>query len=111
MHFNIQQKYFNQIKQNLKTAEGRINKPKFKDLDIGDSITFSSNNNPEEVITAQITYLKRYSCFKEMLESGLHQLLSDTNNIQEAIKIYENLGTYREDQYIYGVISIGFKLV
>lgn len=111
MHFNIQQKYFNQIKQGLKTAEGRINKPKFKDLNIGDSITFSSNNNPEEIITAKITYLKKYSCFKKMLESELHQLLPDTNSIQEAIKIYESFGTYKEDQYAYGVISIGFKLV
>lgn len=111
MHFNVQQKYFNQIKQGLKTAEGRINKPKFKDLNIGDLITFSSNNNPSEAITARIIYLNKFDYFKKMLESELHQLLPDVNKIEEAIKIYEGFGTYREDQHAYGVISIGFKLI
>lgn len=110
MHFNLQAKYFLQIKQGLKTAEGRINKPKFAKLELGDIITFSHNNG-SEVIKAQVTYVKRFSSFKEMLKDDIKSLLPDVKDVEAGVKIYESFGSYRQDQAEFGTISIGFKLI
>ena len=110
MHFNLQPKYFLQIKQGLKTAEGRINKPKFAKLELGDIVTFSPNNG-SEIIKAQVTYVKRFQSFKEMLEDDIKSLLPDVENVEAGVKIYESFGNYKQDQTEFGTISIGFKLI
>jgi ASC-1-like (ASCH) protein len=110
MHFNVQSKYFLQIKQGLKTAEGRINKPKFAKLEIGDIITFSPNDG-SEIIKAEVTYVKKFKSFKEMLEDDIKNLLPDIEDVEAGVSIYESFGSYKQDQAEFGTISIGFKLI
>ena len=110
MHFNLQPKYFLQIKQGLKTAEGRINKPKFAKFELGDIITFSPNNS-SEIIKAEVTYVKRFKSFEGMLADDIKSLLPDVGDVEAGVKIYESFASYKQDQVEFGTISIGFKLI
>lgn len=111
MHFNVQDKYFLQIKSGLKTAEGRINKPKFAKLKVGDYITFSSNNNPAETVKAKVSYINKFQSFRGMLEEDIANLLPDIESVDSGVAVYESFGNYKQDQFEFGVVSIGFKLV
>lgn len=113
MHFNIQQKYFNLIKAGLKLAEGRINKPKFNNLKIGDKISFSPNGNNKDLIRARVTALNRYIDFKEMLsiKNELTALLPGIHSVTDGIKLYESFGDYKTAQFEFGVISIHFDIL
>lgn len=111
MHFNVQDRYFDLIKVGKKIAEGRIYKPKLRSLKAGEKISFSPNSDGSNIIFAEVTYVNNYKSFGDMLtrdESA--RLLPDVLDIDEAINIYESFGNYKDDQFIYGVVSIGFKL-
>ena len=112
MIFKVQEKYFNQIKNGIKTAEGRINKPKFAKLKSGDMIIFSPNSNPSEQLQARVVNISIYNNFNEMLKNGdnLKKLLPDVETVEDGVKIYESFGDYKTAQFEYGVISIEFKV-
>ena len=111
MHFNVQDKYFKLISEGKKTAEGRIYKPKLHYLKPGDIITFSPNSDATSILHGKVKYVNVYADFKDMLEAGeLEHLLPDVHEIQKGVSIYEKFGSYKEDQFTYGVASIGFSL-
>jgi ASC-1-like (ASCH) protein len=63
------------------------------------------------ILLAKVSYVRTYNNFEKMLSGGeLKYLLPDVYSAEEAISIYESFGSYKSDQFIYGVVSIGFKL-
>jgi len=97
---NIQEPYFGFILNGSKTIEGRLNKGKFLDIKIGD--TLKINNNAEFIVVAK----NIYSSFKDMITvEGLKNVTPDVDNIDEAVAVYYKFYA-KEDEQKYGVVGI-----
>ena len=105
---NIHKKepYHSMVINGLKTVEGRLNKGKFAEIEIGDVLMMRPENKRFRVVGK-----RRYKTFKEMLEAeGIKNVLPDKNNIEEATKVYKKF--YKKSQENkYGALAIRIKRI
>lgn len=92
--------------EGLKTVEGRLNKDKFAEIEIGDVLMMQPENKRFRVVGR-----RQYKTFREMLEAeGIKNVLPDKNNIEEATKVYKKF--YKEsEENKYGVLAIRIKRI
>ena len=110
LNLSLQQKYFDAIKSGLKTAEGRPNSSKFKDLHPGDTISFTCVTT-NEVIVCTVQVITLYQNFYEMLQAqGVHNMLPGVATIEDGIAVYENFPGYKERVKSDGVIAIALEV-
>lgn len=105
---SLQPRWLNEIQQNRKVVEGRINSGDWKNMKVGDYIEFYDNLNNKCLV--QITYKTNYKNFNDLISSEqLIRVLPGTN-INEKIYdiIYEKRKNDIEND---GVIAIGIKLI
>ena len=105
--FGLKQQWFDYIKNQIKTIEGRLNKGIFAKLKVGDTIIFKSKKM--KIITT-ITYIKKYSNFKTMLKSEtLEKVLPNVESINDGVDIYHQYYS-PDDEAKYGVLAFGLEL-
>lgn len=99
-----QEPYHSMVINGLKTVEGRLNKGKFAEIEIGDVLIMRPEGKKFRVIGKRI-----YKTFKEMIESeGIKNVLPDKDNMADAIKAYRKF--YRESaEKKFGVLAIRIK--
>lgn len=101
-----------------KTIEGRLAKPRFVSLRVGDEISIREDlyeNN--EIVGARanaativITDIHRFDSFQAMLEAlGFEHFRPDDDSIDQALKTYHRYYDQR-DENKYGVIALSFRL-
>ena len=119
MHeIGIEKSLLQSILGGKKTIEGRLGKPKYLKLRVGDklhlredvwkdgSITASTPN----IATATITQLLYFESFEEMFNSvNYAAAVPSADNPDEALEVYKNFYT-PEDEAEYGVVAITFTL-
>ena len=99
---------FNAIISGNKTIESRLYDVKRQKIQIGDRIIFTNRDNSEQTVTAEVVGLLRYATFRDLFShNNLRKFGGDNvewleNQISEFYSI--------EDQKIYGVIGIEFKV-
>jgi len=104
---NVQNPWFDYIKEGKKKIEGRINKGIFKLLKKDDIVKFENN---KENIKAIIKKIVNYDSFEEYLSTeGLSKTLPGIKTIADGIAIYRQF--YTEQQERQGVLAIHFKLI
>jgi ASC-1-like (ASCH) protein len=109
LRLELQDQYFHAIASGAKTVEGRLNSPKFKDVQVGMSICFSSQST-EQTIVCVVQTIDRYQSFKDMLlAQGIGNMLPGITNLEQAIDIYESFPGYKDKVALYGVIAINIK--
>lgn len=100
IEINIQEPYFSQILVGTKTVEGRLNKGKFFELEVGDILKINN--------LVEYTVLEKniYPSFREMIEhESLKNVIPDKTTVEEALEIYHKF--YSEiDELQYGVVAI-----
>ena len=103
-HFmNLDPIYYEEIKNNKKIYEIRLNDDKRQKIKVGDLIVFN-NTISKKVISKDI-----FDDFKGALSTyPLAEILPGINSIEEAIEIYHNISKYKENEDKYGVVV--FKL-
>ena len=108
---NVSEPWFSLISLGLKTIEGRKNKGRFKDMQVGEIIEWTNNDfNPRSTLT-RITKKQKYDTFREYLETeGLNKCLPGITNIEDGLSIYFKYFT-KEDEKEFGVIAIGLELI
>lgn len=107
VRLKILPQYFQAIVKGLKTVEGRLKKNDLVYLQKGDTIEFVSESSHTH---AQVTYIKEYKSFKEMLlDQGVANCLPDLSDADEAAKVYHSFPGYREGEVQFGVLAIGIK--
>ena len=100
---NKQEPYFGYILSGEKTVEGRLNKGKFLEIQVGDILKV--NGSTEFVITSK----NIYKSFKEMIETeGVKNVIPDAVDSDEAVSVYRQFYSV-EDELKYGVVAIGIK--
>ncbi len=97
---NIQEPYFGYILSGEKIVEGRLNKGKFLDLEVGDVLEINDRAN------FKIIKKNTYKNFREMLlTEGISNVLPDKNNIEEAVEVYYKFYS-KKDETVCGVVGI-----
>ena len=105
---NLQQKYFDFIKDGTKRIELRLNDEKWKQIQLGDSIEFSSPRN--ESLEATVVGLLYYETFEALFEDYDISVLADvTMTKKELMNALSEFYT-PEKQAQYGVVGIRIKL-
>lgn len=109
---HVSEPWFSLISLGLKTVEGRKNKGRFKEMQIGDIVKWINNDFPQQrsVIT-EIIGKAEYPTFKEYLETeGLEKCLPGATSIDFGLSVYYKYFTV-EDEKEYGVVAIRLKKI
>lgn len=108
---HLSEPWFTLISLRLKTVEGRLNKKKFKEMKVGDTIEWVNDDfMPRSVIT-QVVGKNVYPTFQEYLESeGLENCLPGFIDIENGKNVYYKYFT-TEDESTYGVVAIKLELL
>jgi ASC-1-like (ASCH) protein len=106
----LSEPWFSLIKLGIKKVEGRLNKGDFKEMKIGDSVTFTNNDFKEREFTIQVVKKTEYKSFDEYLsKEGLETTLPGIDTIEEGLSVYYKYFS-KEDEKTYGVIAVSFKI-
>ena len=104
---NLQDKYFDFIKNGTKRIELRLNDEKRQQIKIGDSIEFS---NEKYKFTTKVIGLLKYQDFKTLFNDfGIEILADKTMTKEELLGILSEFYT-PEKQEKFGVLGIGVEL-
>lgn len=108
----LPRQYIHQIKSGAKTIEGRINSGQFKQLKTGERIRFFYQQNPNDDVTCEITALKPYKSFPEMLTAeGYKKCVPELTSYQAACLAYDRIPGYTAKAELNGVVAIHIKVV
>lgn len=108
---NLSEPWFTLISLGLKTVEGRKNKGRFKEMQVGDIIEWSNNNFKPRSIKTKITRKTTYDTFKKYLETeGLDKCLPGIPTLEHGLSVYYKYFTKEEEQE-FGVIAIEMELI
>lgn len=99
---------YNNIASGKKLIESRLFDEKRQIISIGDTITFSENDNPENNVTTVVKGLLRYQTFKELFEDHEPSLFGEESRdflLNQIKQFYSD-----EDEQKYGVVGIRLQL-
>jgi len=99
---------FNAIISGNKTIESRLYDTKRQKIQIGDRIIFTNRDNSEQTVTAEVVGLLRYATFRDLFSHNNPRKFGGDNVewLEDQISEFYSI----EDQKIYGVIGIEFKV-
>lgn len=99
---------FNAIISGNKTIESRLYDAKRQKIQIGDRIIFTNRDNSEQTVTAEVVGLLRYATFRNLFSHNNPRKFGGDNVewLENQISEFYSI----EDQNIYGVIGIEFKV-
>lgn len=99
---------FNTIISGNKTIESRLYDAKRQKIQIGDRIIFTNRDNSEQTVTAEVVGLLRYATFRDLFSHNNPRKFGGDNVewLENQISEFYSI----EDQKIYGVIGIEFKV-
>ena len=99
---------FDAIVSGNKTIESRLYDAKRQKIQIGDRIIFTNRDNSEQTVTAEVVGLLRYATFRDLFSHNNPRKFGGDNVewLENQISEFYSI----EDQKIYGVIGIEFKV-
>ena len=99
---------FNAIISGNKTIESRLYDTKRQKIQIGDRIIFTNRDNSEQTVTAEVVGLLRYATFRNLFSHNNPRKFGGDNVewLENQISEFYSI----EDQKIYGVIGIEFRV-
>jgi ASC-1-like (ASCH) protein/ribosomal protein S18 acetylase RimI-like enzyme len=101
--------YIQQIRSGAKTYEGRIYSGPFRNYRIGDRVTWFAG---QDSVTTEITDLKVYKTFEEMLKAvGFKKMLPLVAEFELAAAAYHNIPSYTDRARQSGVVALGVKVI
>lgn len=100
----LQKKYFNLIKQGVKTHEGRLGN-KQSEIHEGMLIDFI-NNSTKERLTKKVVSVKLFPNFEAMLKNRVECFLPDCPSLNEGVDIYHSISNYQEKVEEFGALAI-----
>lgn len=99
---------FDAIVSGNKTIESRLYDAKRQRIQIGDRIIFTNRDNSEQTVTAEVVGLLRYATFRDLFSHNNPRKFGGDNVewLEDQISEFYSI----EDQKIYGVIGIEFRV-
>ncbi|GAU21965.1 hypothetical protein TSUD_111060 [Trifolium subterraneum] len=97
---HVQEPFFTQLKDGLKTIEGRCASGKYNRIELGNLILLNKS------LVFEVQGVKRYPSFFDMLEAeSLAEVLPGVESVEEGVKIYRRFYTEEKEQEN-GVLAI-----
>lgn len=103
-----------------KTIEGRLNRGKFAEYKVGDTVKLRRDHRNEtgvlhdgepDVARVKIVAIRQYSSFLEMVAAEGHErVIPDTHSAEEAAAVYNQYYS-SADQALYGVLAIELRTI
>lgn len=89
-----------------KTVEGRLNRGKFAELEVGDVIEMNDERTPFEVVSKT-----SYATFRAMLEAeGIANVLPDKYTLDAGVEVYYKFYTLEEER-MHGALAIRIRKI
>jgi ASC-1-like (ASCH) protein len=108
---NLSEPWFTLISLGLKTVEGRKNKGRFKEMQVGDIVEWKNNDFKPRSVLTRITGKVEYKTFEEYLEKeGLQKCLPGMPSIEHGLIVYFKYFT-KEEEAEFGVVAIRLEVV
>ena len=108
---HLSEPWFSLISLGLKTVEGRKNKGKFKEMQVGDIIQWYNNDFLERKILTKIIGKVEYRTFEEYLTTeGLDKCLPGIPSLEHGLSVYFKYFT-KEEESEFGVVAIRLQLL
>ena len=108
-HMKLAVEPFNKIASGQKVIESRLYDEKRRHINIGDTIEFSENDNPEHKTTTVVKGLLRYATFEELFADHDPALFGEESEeflLNQIKQFYTD-----EDEQKYGVVGIRLALI
>ncbi len=108
---HLSEPWFSLVKSGKKTVEGRLIKSDFAKMVIGDIIKFYNKVDKSDIFQVEITKIRKYNTFKEMItKERLKNVLPTIKKIEDGVKIYHDIYN-EEDEKKYNVVAIRMVLI
>lgn len=102
--------YVQLIRSQKKTYEGRIFSGPFLRYKIGMRVRWFAGSKSN--VVTKITDVRCFKTFQEMLENiEYRKFLPEVTSLEEAVRIYLSIPTYRERSEKYGVVALGLLVL
>ena len=108
---NIEEKYLQHIKKNIKSREYRLNNTKRKLIKVDDIITLTSVQRPEHHIDVVVTSIELFLDWRAALEKYWQQDFQDMYESMEAALLDCEKFYTAEDVAKHGIVVFGIKQV
>ena len=105
---NLQNRYFDFIKNGTKRIELRLNDEKRAKIQLGDEISFAKNDG--EKLTAKVVGLLRYDNFANLFRDFPIEILSDKSMTKNELRKTVEEFYLPEKQREFGVLGIRLEL-
>lgn len=108
---HLSEPWFTLVLLGIKTVEGRLNKGIFKEINIGDTITFYNDDAIYRELTVKIIKINNYSNFEDYLrKETLGKCLPGYTRVTQGLEVYYKYFS-KEDEQKYKVKSFIMKLI
>ncbi len=108
---HLSEPWFSMISLGLKTVEGRLNKGRFKDMEVGDIIEWHNEDFKERKFLTKIIEKNEYKTFEEYLVSeGLSACLPGIPSLEHGLSVYFKYFS-KEKESEFGVVAIKIKVI
>ena len=108
---HLSEPWFTLIMLGIKTIEGRLNKGSFKEINIGDTITFFNNDAVYREVTAKVISIRKYCDFESYLrKETLKKCLPGYTRVSDGINLYYKYFS-RDDEKKYNVKAYTLELL
>jgi|GEM_PF-1730178 len=103
--------YIHQIRNKLKTVEGRIQST-VRNYRAGDTIRFFYKANERDDVKCRIVKIDYYGSFAVMLEAcGFEKCLAEVKSLGQAIKVYDDIPGFSQRAAVHGVAAIHLEVI
>lgn len=104
LRLTVQKRFFDLIVSGKKTVEGRLAKPKYCKIQLGDVLELGDG---ERVLLRHVAKVEKHADFRTMLTKiGHRKLIPDVSTVDEALDVYYSFSEYKEKEKEQGVVAI-----
>jgi ASC-1-like (ASCH) protein len=109
---NLNNRWFNEVKDENKTVEIRTNDEKRQLINIGDIIKFIDSLDENNIIYVEVIHKTNHINLKNAIKSGrLKYVLPGFNKISEGVDYYYSFNGYKDKEDKYGIVNLYLKLI
>ena len=109
----VKEPWFSLIALGIKTIEGRLNKGSFKDMKVGETVSwFNEQQGFKREVLTRISRITKYQGFEDYLQTEtIPKCLPGILNIDQGLQVYRQIYTDRDLENELGVLAFELQII